>query len=114
MVFLVPSSSITFLTAGFFVFGFGLTGLVTSLGGLFAVDIVSKRAAGAVMGLVGVFSYVPAAIQENVSGILIDRGLTVVDGVRHYDFGAPIVFWIGCSLVSATLSATLWRVRARS
>jgi OPA family sugar phosphate sensor protein UhpC-like MFS transporter len=114
MVFLVPSSSTAFLTAGFFLFGFGLTGLVTSLGGLFAVDIVSKRAAGAVMGLVGVFSYLAAAVQENVSGVLIDRGTTVVDGVRHYDFGAPIAFWIGCSVVSAVLSATLWRVRSRN
>jgi OPA family sugar phosphate sensor protein UhpC-like MFS transporter len=114
MVFLVPSSSLTFLTAGFFLFGFGLTGLVTSLGGLFAVDIVSKRAAGAVMGLVGVFSYLAAAIQENVSGVLIDRGVTMVGGVRHYDFDAPIAFWVGCSVVSAVLSATLWRVRARN
>jgi OPA family sugar phosphate sensor protein UhpC-like MFS transporter len=114
MVFFVPSSSLTFLTAGFFLFGFGLTGLVTSLGGLFAVDIVSKRAAGAVMGLVGVFSYLAAAVQENVSGVLIDRGVTMIDGVRHYDFGAPIAFWFGCSVISALLSATLWRVRARS
>ena len=38
MIFFVPSSSTAFLTAGFFLFGFGLTGLVTSLGGLFAVD----------------------------------------------------------------------------
>ena len=114
MIFFVPLSSTTFLTAGFFLFGFGLTGLVTSLGGLFAVDIVSKRAAGAVMGLVGVFSYLAAAVQENVSGVLIDRGVTIVDGVRHYDFAAPIAFWFGCSVISALLSATLWRVRARS
>jgi OPA family sugar phosphate sensor protein UhpC-like MFS transporter len=114
MVLFVPSSSTAFLTTGFFIFGFGLTGLVTSLGGLFAVDIVSKRAAGAVMGLVGVFSYLAAAVQENVSGVLIDRGVTLVDGVRHYDFSAPIAFWFGCSVVSALLSATLWRVRVRS
>ncbi len=114
MIFFVSSSSTAFLTAGFFLFGFGLTGLVTSLGGLFAVDIVSKRAAGAVMGLVGVFSYVAAAVQENVSGVLIDRGVTVVDGVRHYDFATPIAFWFGCSVISALLSATLWRIRARN
>ena len=64
--------------------------------------------------LVGVFSYLAAAIQENVSGVLIDRGTTIVDGVRHYNFNAPIAFWIGCSFVSAALSATLWRVRARN
>ena len=38
------------LVAGaFLVYGFSLSGLLTSLGGLFAVDIAPKRAAGAVM-----------------------------------------------------------------
>ncbi len=69
------------LTAGFILFGVGLTGLVTSLGGLFAVDICPKRVAGAAMGVVGIFSYIGAAIQENISGHLIERGMTmVVDG----------------------------------
>src|SRR3546814_8927237 len=38
-------------------FGMGLTGLVTSLGGLFAVDIAPKRVAGAAMGVIGIFRY---------------------------------------------------------
>src|SRR3546814_7507454 len=37
-------------------FGMGLTGLVTSLGGLFAVDIAPKRVAGAAMGVIGIRS----------------------------------------------------------
>src|SRR3546814_1427325 len=45
-------------------FGMGLTGLVTSLGGLFAVDIAPKRVAGAAMGVIGIFSYIGAGIQE--------------------------------------------------
>ena len=114
MIFFVPGRSDTFLTFAFFVYGFGLTGLVTSLGGLFAVDIVPRRAAGAVMGFVGVFSYLAAALQENVSGMLIERGITMVGGVRHYDFSSAIAFWFICSLLSAILPALLWRVRAQN
>jgi OPA family sugar phosphate sensor protein UhpC-like MFS transporter len=101
------------LTLGLILFGLGLTGLVTALGGLFAVDICPKRVAGAAMGLIGIFSYVGAALQENISGHLIERGMTVVDGVRHYDFDAAIWFWCGASLVSMLLAASLWRVRLR-
>jgi OPA family sugar phosphate sensor protein UhpC-like MFS transporter len=97
----------------FVLYGIGLNGLVTSLGGLFGVDIAPKRAAGAVMGFVGIFSYIGAGIQENVSGYLIDKGTTVVDGTRIYDFSDAIAFWVGASVVSMLLAATLWRVRLR-
>lgn len=102
-----------FLVAGsFLVYGFSLSGLLTSLGGLFAVDIAPKRAAGAAMGFIGVFSYVGAAIQERVTGILIQHGTTVVHGVRHYDFHRAILFWMGTSVVSMILAASLWRAKA--
>jgi OPA family sugar phosphate sensor protein UhpC-like MFS transporter len=94
-------------------FGLGMTGLVTSIGGLFAIDICPKRVAGAALGMVGVFSYLGAGIQESVSGTLIQRGMTVVDGVRHYDFSAAIWFWIGTSVVSLVLASTLWNTRLR-
>jgi OPA family sugar phosphate sensor protein UhpC-like MFS transporter len=99
------------LLLAFVLYGIGLNGLVTSLGGLFAVDIAPKRVAGAVMGVVGVFSYLGAALQENISGYLIDRGSTVVDGVRSYDFSDAIAFWIGASVVSFLLATTLWRTK---
>jgi OPA family sugar phosphate sensor protein UhpC-like MFS transporter len=94
-------------------FGMGLTGLVTSLGGLFAVDIAPKRVAGAAMGVIGVFSYIGAAIQEQVSGTLIENGTTMVNGVRTYDFGPAIWFWIASSVLATALAATLWRTRLR-
>ena len=112
VIFFGPAST-PVLVAGLLLFGMGLTGLVTSLGGLFAVDICSKRVAGAAMGVIGVFSYIGAAVQENVSGILIGRGMTLVDGVRAYDFGPAIWFWIGSSVVSLVLATSLWRVRLR-
>jgi OPA family sugar phosphate sensor protein UhpC-like MFS transporter len=113
MVFFGPSNNLTFMTVSFFIYGFGLTGLVTSLGGLFALDIAPKRAAGAAMGFIGVFSYIGAALQDQISGHLIERGITMIDGVRHYDFSTVIWFWIGSSVLSFILATSLWRVRMR-
>jgi OPA family sugar phosphate sensor protein UhpC-like MFS transporter len=113
MVFFGPTGRPAFMTFAFFVYGFGLTGLVTSLGGLFALDIAPKRAAGAAMGFIGVFSYIGAAVQDQISGHLIERGITMIDGVRHYDFSTVIWFWVGSSVVSLILATTLWRVRLR-
>jgi OPA family sugar phosphate sensor protein UhpC-like MFS transporter len=101
------------LIAGMLLFGMGLTGLVTSLGGLFAVDIAPKKAAGAAMGVIGIFSYIGAAIQEQVSGVLIGGHMTMVNGDRVYDFGPAIWFWIGASVLSMLLAATLWRAQLR-
>jgi OPA family sugar phosphate sensor protein UhpC-like MFS transporter len=112
LIFFGPTT-LTTLVAGMILFGVGLTGLVTSLGGLFAVDICPKRVAGAAMGLIGIFSYIGAAIQENISGQLIERGMTLVDGVRTYDFSTVVWFWIGSSFVSMLLAASLWRVKLR-
>ena len=113
MVFFGPSNNLPFMTVSFFIYGFGLTGLVTSLGGLFALDIAPKRAAGAAMGFIGVFSYIGAALQDQISGHLIERGITMIDGVRHYDFSTVIWFWIGSSVLSFILATSLWRVRMR-
>lgn len=112
IIFFGPTNT-PMLVVGMLLFGMGLTGLVTSLGGLFAVDICPKRVAGAAMGVIGVFSYIGAAVQEQVSGLLIDRGMTFVNGVRTYDFGPAIWFWIGSSVLSMALAASLWRVRLR-
>jgi OPA family sugar phosphate sensor protein UhpC-like MFS transporter len=113
MVFFGPPGKPIFMTVAFFIYGFGLTGLVTSLGGLFALDIAPKRAAGAAMGFIGVFSYIGAAMQDQISGHLIERGITMIDGVRHYDFTTVIWFWVGSSVLSFILATSLWRVRMR-
>ena len=112
IIFFGPTNT-PVLIVGMLLFGMGLTGLVTSLGGLFAVDIAPKRAAGAAMGVIGIFSYIGAAIQEQVSGILIDQNMTVVGDERIYDFGPAIWFWIASSVVSMLLAASLWRTRLR-
>jgi OPA family sugar phosphate sensor protein UhpC-like MFS transporter len=112
IIFFGPTNIPT-LIVGMVLFGLGLTGLVASLGGLFAVDICPKRVAGAAMGVIGVFSYIGAAIQENISGVLIDQHSHMVGADRVYDFGPVIWFWIGSSIVSMLLAATLWRAKLR-
>jgi MFS transporter, OPA family, sugar phosphate sensor protein UhpC len=112
LIFFGPREHVWLMLA-FILYGLGLNGLVTSLGGLFAVDIAPKRVAGAVMGVVGIFSYIGAALQENLSGHLIENGMTLIDGVRVYDFGPAISLWVGSSAVSMLLVASLWRVRLR-
>lgn len=113
LIFFFGPDTYWVLVVGMVLFGMGLTGLVTALGGLFAVDIAPKRVAGAAMGVIGIFSYIGAGIQEQVSGALIEKGMTVVGDVRTYDFGPVIWFWIGSSVVSMLLAASLWRTKLR-
>jgi MFS transporter, OPA family, sugar phosphate sensor protein UhpC len=112
LIFFGPQNT-PMLFFAFILYGIGLNGLVTSLGGLFGVDIAPKRAAGAIMGFVGIFSYIGAGIQENVSGYLIQKGTTMVGDTRIYDFSEVIWFWLGASILSMLLAATLWRVKLR-
>ena len=113
LIFYGPAESPGLLTAAFILYGFTLSGILAALGGLFAIDIAPKKAAGAAMGIMGVFSYIGAAVQEQISGHLIEAGTTLVEGVRDYDFSTVILFWIGSSVVSLLLASSLWRVRVR-
>lgn len=112
-LFLVPPGHAILDSVVMGVFGFALGGLLVFLGGLMAVDIASKRAAGAAMGVVGMFSYAGAALQDTVSGVLIDAGTTAAaDGVSSTDFHSVAAFWIGASVLSLLLTLTLWNVKA--
>ena len=113
IIFFYPHANTKMLIAAFLLYGFSLSGLIASLGGLFAVDIAPKKAAGAVMGFIGIFSYVAAAIQEWISGLMIEKGTSIVQGTRHYDFHKVIIFWVGASVVSLILSTMLWKVRPK-
>ena len=105
----------TVLTGALIVYGFTLSGILAVLGGLLAVDVSSKRAAGMAMGFIGFISYLGAAVQEKLSGMFLNAHTVVMpDGSKHIDdWSAPIALWIGGSIASALLAATLWRVRAR-
>jgi len=112
LIFYGPQNTVV-LAFAFALYGAGLSGLVASIGGLFGVDIAPRGAAGAAMGFVGVFSYLAAATQEYVSSKLIAQGMTIVDGIRIYNFDAAIMFWIGSSILSMLLAATLWNTKIR-
>ncbi len=90
------------------VFGLSLGVLLCYLGGLMVVDICSKEAAGMAVGVVGVMSYLGAALQEIISGNFITNSKTIVNGVAVYDFSDAGLMWVGASLVSLLLIFVLW------
>lgn len=94
-------------------FGFAIGGLIVFLAGLIAVDIMPKGAAGAVKGVIGLFSYLGAATQDWISGILIERSARVVDGATVYQFDAALDFWLGASVVSLVLALAAWNQKPR-
>ena len=112
VIFYGPANNFV-LAAAFALYGAALSGLIASIGGLFGVDIAPRGATGAAMGFVGAFSYLAAATQENISAALISGGSTMVDGARQYDFDPAITFWVGSSVLSMLLAATLWNTRVR-
>ena len=114
VIFFTPHGNPEIITVAFIIYGFTLSGLLAALGGLFAIDIAPRKAAGAVMGFIGIFSYMGAGVQDQISGILIENGTTIIDGVRHYDFSTAVAFWLGGSILSMLLAATLWKVKVRN
>ena len=111
-LFFFGPNDLPVLTVSMVMFGMGMTGLVTSLGGLFAVDVAPNRVAGAAMGVIGVCSYIAAGIEEQVSGAMIQHGMHLVNGQHKYNFGPVICFWIGSSVLSLLLALSLWGTRA--
>ena len=89
-------------------FGFAIGGLIVFLAGLIAVDLMPVRAAGAVKGIIGLFSYLGAASQDWISGVLIENTKTVVGGVTSYSFDTVFYFWISASVVSLLLALFAW------
>lgn len=113
-LYLIPQGYRWLDTAALVGFGFALGGLLVYLGGLMAIDLVSRKAAGAAMGLVGLFSYIVAAVQDTVSGYLIDASRTVVNGTTVYSFKLVFAVWIGALVLSTAFAASLWVFSALS
>ncbi len=111
MLYLVPPGHywLDIFAVGCFEFAIG--GLIVFLAGLIAVDIMPVRAAGAVKGVIGLFSYMGAATQDWISGNLIEAGKTVVDGQATYNFDQAFMFWIGASILSMILAVTVWNAK---
>lgn len=108
---LVPGEHFWLDVTAMVLFGLGIGVLICFLGGLMAVDIAPKAAAGAALGVVGIASYIGAGLQDVMNGILIEGHKTVVDGVEVYDFSAVNIFWIGSALLSVVLTALVWNAK---
>ncbi len=120
VIFYGPANNVI-LAVALVVYGFGLSGILASLGGLFAIDIAPKKVAGAAMGFIGIFSYLGAGLQDYISGKLIyDSEMRVVFSIGDesttvffYHYSVPIIFWVGASALSLVRATSLWNVRAR-
>ena len=80
--------------------------------GLMAVDIVPRKATGAALGIVGISSYVAAAVQDIVSGYLIQGASAVSASAPSsdvYDFTPAAIFWISACLLSFVLPVLGWK-----
>ncbi len=83
---LVPGENFYIDVLAMVLFGLGIGVLICFLGGLMAVDIAPRAAAGAALGVVGIASYLGAALQDIMNGVLIQGNKTVVNGADVYDF----------------------------
>lgn len=91
------------------IFGLGIGALICYLGGLMAVDITSKKASGAALGIVGIMSYAAAGIQDIASGYLIENNKTIVNNEIVYNFDTITFFWIGSAILSVVLALLVWK-----
>ncbi len=114
IMFITPSGNIWYDAIGLGVFEFALGGSLVFLAGLIAVDVFSKKATGAVKGVVGLFSYVGAATQDWVSGMLIDSGKSVVNGTTTYNFDYAFYFWISAACLSLIFAISVWNVKSKA
>ena len=102
-------------------FGLAVGILLTFLGGLMAVDLVPRVAAGAALGIAGMGNYLGAGIQSVASGCLVVRdaatgkaallGHTFANG---YTLDYLAVFWIGMAVLSVLCALSVWGKKADS
>lgn len=90
------------------VFGVTIGALICYLGGLMAVDIAGRDAAGAALGVVGIASYAGAGTQDIISGFLIGANKEVIEGANAYDFLAMGIFWTLSALLSVLMTFLAW------
>ncbi len=108
---LVPGENFYIDVLAMVLFGLGIGVLICFLGGLMAVDIAPRAAAGAALGVVGIASYLGAALQDIMNGVLIQGNKTVVNGADVYDFTYVNWFWIGSAMLSVLLTLLVWNAK---
>lgn len=113
LIYFSPAESYTMNTIALGVFEFSLGAMIVYIGGLWAVDLLPIKAAGSVKGIIGIFSYVGAATQDWISGILIDKGKTLVDTTTVYNFDYAFIFWFGASIMALLIPLSLWKYKTK-
>lgn len=108
---LVPGVHFWVDVTAMILFGLGIGVLICFLGGLMAVDLAPRAAAGAALGVVGIASYLGAGLQDIMNGVLIEGNKTVINGTEVYDFTYVNWFWIGSALLSVILTALVWNAK---
>lgn len=86
-------------------FGIAIGVLISFLGGLMAIDLVSRKASGAALGIVGVASYAAAGLQNIITGVLMDTNATA----GAHDFTYVSMFWLGAAIISFLLPMLNWK-----
>jgi MFS transporter, OPA family, sugar phosphate sensor protein UhpC len=109
-----PNGNFWLDTVAMLIHGFAIGVLITFLGGLMAVDLAPKKAAGAAMGLIGIASYIGAALQEIMSGYLIGSSKTKINGVVDYDFEVSKYFWFSASVFSVMIALFVWKAKGKN
>ena len=100
-------------------FGLAVGILLTFLGGLMAVDLVPKCAAGAALGIAGMGSYIGAGLQSAFSGCLVERGadgaatLMAHTFANGYTLDWLAVFWIGVAALSVVFTLAAGKCRRK-
>ena len=119
---LVPGQHLWLDVTAMVLFGTAMGVLLCYLGGLMAVDLVPRVAAGAAMGIVGIVSYAGASLQSVVSGYLIQSGdggkmSSQFLGMGFEAFGRHVtvdyiaLYWIGMATLSMLCALSVWRVK---
>ena len=103
-LFVLGPPNVAIDTAVMVMFGIAMGALLAYLGGMMALDLVDKSAVGTATAIVGVASYLGAALQDLLSGHLIQAGRSLANGQVHYDFTVAGWLWIGAAALSCALA----------
>ena len=114
IIFLYGGNSVAINVFAMVLRGLAIGVLICFLGGLMAVDIVPRKASGSALGVVGLVSYIFASTQDIISGILIDKGTTIVDGLKQIDFTQVGYLWIGAAVISFILPLFNWKKKQQA
>ena len=119
---LVPGRHLWVDVLAMCLFGIAMGILLCFLGGLMAVDLVPRNAAGAAMGIVAVLTYVGAAVQSRVSALFIETSKTggklaskfVTTTMFGHEVDAIALFWIGMAVLSVLCALSVWKAKPRN